>query len=493
MVRDGGDVDVCIIGGGPVGLFAANILGKCGVQVHVFERTPEVYWAARAVSMSHDIIRLHRNAGESLMNKVADHVLNPRALIFNGHPHKTSTQSLLYHTDEYRTFVKDKNMFYYDDFQTFHQPTVEEYWRSNAFQCSSVTMNVGCEMQNIKGGHGDERNTVLVKMADGVETEFRCKYLFGADGGRSAVRKMLGIEFSGNTYKDQPVVRLPGSWYFRFELLLNPGETSEEMLKPEKVNELLVLSGIKAEDLDQVQVVRNITYTFHARIADKWKVGNAFIGGDAAHCQPPFQGQGMCSGLRDAANLSWKLDWVLKGKASSSILNTYHSERLDNQKHVIAQTIELGHFLMMRSWILSFFRDTVCIWVQKIMGATWFCQNFIPLPKIFIKDGVLSEISEKRNAVTGHLMPCPVLTILRHPEIPKSDVTACLDDTIDTRNMTFFWMTSSSKDPELATSLSAENLEYLKMLECRIVVIRLTTDDRGEAEGADVTARVSYR
>jgi hypothetical protein len=182
------------------------------------------------------------------------------------------------------------------------------------------------------------------------ERTVRGRYLIGADGAGSTVRRSLGIERDDLGFNEQwldvdarkkhelsfdfdcgqicdparPRCILPlGKRHRRWEWSLLPGETPEEFQKPEKAWELLAREGIGPDD---VEIVRQLVYTFEARTAVQWRSNRTFLIGDAAHTMPPFMGQGMCSGMRDAKNLSWKLDLVLRGVAPEAILDTYQEE-----------------------------------------------------------------------------------------------------------------------------------------------------------------------
>jgi hypothetical protein len=118
-----------------------------------------------------------------------------------------------------------------------------------------------------------------------------------------------------------------------------PGETREQLEKPETAWKLLAEQGVTQDD---VEIVRQIVYTFEARIAKQWRKGRAFLIGDAAHTMPPFQGQGMCSGMRDAKNLAWKFDYVLRGLATPELLDTYQEERYPHVHDWTVISIESG-------------------------------------------------------------------------------------------------------------------------------------------------------
>src|SRR5262249_2965891 len=144
-----------------------------------------------------------------------------------------------------------------------------------------------------------------------------------------------------------------------WEFMLMPGETRESMEQPERVRELLS-RWIRSEDVD---VIRAVVYTFHALIASPWRQGPVFLLGDAAHQMPPFLGQGMCSGIRDAANLAWKIDLVLRGVAGERIFDSYESERSPHVRTIIETAVRAGSVIQTTDPAVAAARDA------QLLGA----------------------------------------------------------------------------------------------------------------------------
>jgi hypothetical protein len=193
----------------------------------------------------------------------------------------------------------------------------------------------------------------------GESRVFKARFLVGADGAGSFVREALGIsredlgadqrwlDVDMSTLRDiaftpnigqicdpaRPRMLMPlGATHRRFEWMLLPEESIAEMERPEAAWALLEEFGVTPQTHE---IARQIVYTFQARIAERWREGNVLLSGDAAHTMPPFAGQGLLSSLRDSSNLAWKLDLVLRGRASEGLLDTYESER---RPHVLAWT-----------------------------------------------------------------------------------------------------------------------------------------------------------
>jgi len=190
--------------------------------------------------------------------------------------------------------------------------------------------------------------------------------VIAADGAGSGIRKLLGIDREDYGFNEKwlvvdarkkrdlqfafdcgqicdprrPVTILPlGKRHRRWEWALLPGESAADLEKPEAAWRLLGEQGVTPDD---VEIIRQLVYTFEARHATRWREGRVFLAGDAAHTMPPFMGQGMCSGLRDAKNLIWKLHLVLLGVAGEELLDTYEPERSPHTKDWTIISIEAG-------------------------------------------------------------------------------------------------------------------------------------------------------
>jgi 3-(3-hydroxy-phenyl)propionate hydroxylase len=135
--------------------------------------------------------------------------------------------------------------------------------------------------------------------------------------------------------------------------MLRSGETNDEMMRVESQRKLLA----EWLDPDSIEIVRGAVYRFHAIIAEEWWRGRVGIAGDAAHQTPPFLGQGMCAGIRDASNLAWKLEWVLKGRASPALLESYGSERAPHVRAFIERAILTGNIICTQDETLAKARD----------------------------------------------------------------------------------------------------------------------------------------
>ena len=419
------DCDVAIVGAGPTGLTLANLLGLAGLRVVLVERNETTVQEPRAVSIDDEALRTMQAAG------LIDAVLEDVALDYGAH----------YFTPDRICFAKVEpktREFGYPRRSAFTQPKLEATLRAGLARLSSVTalFSHACERVEERDG-GVE---AVVHSPDGNEKTIRARWLVGCDGARSMVRRAIGANLVGSTYEQRwlivdlastkerfrqtrvlcnparPAITLPGPHGIRrYEFMLRDGETEEEVTAPEFVRKLLAEHGPDADE----PVVRRRVYTFHARVADKWRRGRIFIAGDAAHLSPPFAGQGMNSGIRDAHNLGWKLAATVKGSLGEGLLDTYERERAPHAAALIQLAINIGRVMMPTS-------PRQAALVQSAFRAA----RFVPplhayfaqmkyKPKPFYRGGFLVQDGMPR--LVGRMFPQPTL------EMPDR-ASARLDD-----------------------------------------------------------------
>ena len=360
------DCDVLIAGGGPTGVTLAILLAQRGVKVIVAEKTAEIYPMPRAAHLDHECIRILQEAG------VADAVMAtsrrvPRYDFLNA---KGSVLLRFEGSDQIgQGGWPVANMI--------HQPSVEAALRRALSSCAEASLKSRWELTSF-ADEGDGVTAILAT-PDGERT-IRARYLVGADGARSPVREASGIAFEDLNFEEPWLVvdvlvddytRLPdanlqicnperpttcvlmGQGRHRWEFMIKPGETAEQVSDDGFIEKLLEPWNVKGA----VRVERKAVYTFRARIAEKWRHGRILLAGDAAHQTPPFAGQGMCSGLRDAANLAWKLAAVVKDDARDTLLDTYQPEREPNLRATIDMAIMMGRMVCTTSKWSALLRD----------------------------------------------------------------------------------------------------------------------------------------
>ena len=227
---------------------------------------------------------------------------------------------------------------------TFYQPELERALRARLADFPEVQVALGTELVSFAAERSGVR--VEVRQADGRTATVQARFLIGADGANSFVRRHIGLDFQGKTFAQDWLVvdaqNVPNP-IDHIEFLCDPRRPSPHMIAPE-----IAALGIHAAAgrnargdreagkievvlrrgaFEEITIERTAVYRFHARIVDRFSRGRVFLVGDAAHITPPFAGQGLVAGLRDVANLCWKLASVVQGRAAASILDSYDTER----------------------------------------------------------------------------------------------------------------------------------------------------------------------
>lgn len=339
--------DVAIIGLGPTGAVAAGLLGLQGVRTLVCEELTQVYDKPRAIALDHEIMRVFQQLGIA-------QALQPFTEPF--------TDSEFYGVDgqliKCMSTVAPPHPLGYTPSLVFTQPAMERVLRQRVSSMPSVQVNLGHKVTALQ----QDENAVTLSMEDaqGQTRQITARYVMACDGASSFVRKQLGIPLQDLGFdepwlvvdmlvNDKGLAKLPKvsvqycepqrpctyvigpQNHRRWELAINPGENPRHMATPEATWQLLS----RWLQPDEARIWRQASYQFHALVAQEWRQRRVFIAGDAAHQQPPFLGQGMCQGIRDAANLCWKLVSVLEHRAREALLDTYETER---KAHVIELT-----------------------------------------------------------------------------------------------------------------------------------------------------------
>ena len=346
------DTDVTIVGMGPTGALLGILLAQHDIKTAIVERDATAYSRPRAVQLDHEVLRLLNLAGVANEVQAASQPVK-------GYEFVSAEGELLmgfYPESELAPTGYAWN-------NLFHQPSLEAALRLRLDNCATVTKLEGAQLQQLK----QNANGVVahIQCAD-KQKAIHSRYLVGCDGGRSTVRQLLGIPVDDLGFDEpwlvvdallpegtknladkglqlcdpaRPTTSMPaGPGRHRWEFMLLPGENETQISSKTSVRELLS-AWI---DPEMIVIERIAVYHFHATFAERWAHGGVFLAGDAAHQMPPFMGQGLCSGARDAANIAWKLAAVLHAQANPNILGTLQQEREPQIRQITAMAMDLG-------------------------------------------------------------------------------------------------------------------------------------------------------
>ncbi|MDO9283436.1 MAG: bifunctional 3-(3-hydroxy-phenyl)propionate/3-hydroxycinnamic acid hydroxylase [Aquabacterium sp.] len=346
--------DVAIIGCGPAGATLANLLAERGLSVLVLEREADIYALPRAIHFDGECMRVFQAIG------VAE-TLRPQLLVSPGMKFVDAEGHVLIDWSRPQQVGPQGWHASY----RFHQPVFEGVLRQRMASHPNIALRLRHDVFAIEP-QADGVRLRVEDMRSGRLYETRARYVVGCDGARSLVRRFMDTELDDLQSHERWLVldvllkrprpdlgdhsiqfcdpRRPSTYVRgvgdrrRWELMLMPGDDPATLTRPENVWPLLA----RWVTPDDATLERPAVYTFHSVVARGWRNGRLLIAGDAAHQTPPFMGQGMCAGVRDVANLAWKLADVVQGVAPESLLDSYESERSPHVREFIETAVRLG-------------------------------------------------------------------------------------------------------------------------------------------------------
>ncbi len=473
------ETQVAIVGAGPTGITVANYLGMYGVDTVVIDRATEIIDYPRAVGMDDECLRSFQGVGLA-DELVHDMIQNVPLRFFDAGGRcfadiQPSTQE-----------------FGWSRRNIFMQQLCERVLRRGLRRYPCVELLTGHDVVRLR----QERSGVDLEVLapDGGRVRVRAGYVVGADGGRSTIREQLGIVLDGDTHPRRWVViecdndpidapytglhcdparpyvciHLPHD-YRRWEFMLFPGEDDQEMLKPDMVRHLLARH---VDDPDRLNIIRARVYTHHSRIARRFTAGRVCLVGDAAHLMPPWAGQGMNTGIRDATNLAWKIAAVVQGRAHPSLLETYDSERRAHAKAMIDLSTTLGRILSPTNPAVAFARDVAfraVTWAPAVKN--WILQmRFKPMPRY--TDGVV--VTDERSRTS------PVGRMFIQPRVEAEDgAVVRLDDVLGP------WFAVLGYDTDPAEHLGRDHRAFLDSLDTSYIKIVASRSRRARNAARD--------
>ncbi len=423
--------DVAVIGYGPTGATAANILGQLGLKVAVIERDPDVYNRARAISTDEEVMRIWQSVG--LADRLQQDMLPDRPL----------------------TFVDANNVPFIDlkirprgaghpPQQFLYQPAVDGVLREGVQRFAHVDVLLERECLRVHA-EDDGVELMLADLRTDRLQRIRASYVIAADGGSSPTRCQLGVGYAGRTYSERWVVidtKLRKEWdghdrlrfhcnpdrptvdcptplgHHRWEYPARTGELEQDLLRHEAIWKVLNDQGITNEN---VEILRAVIYSHHVRVADRWRVGRVFLAGDAAHAMPPWIGQGMSAGVRDAANLCWKIAAVVKGQAPEALLDSYQTERQPHLVEVTRRACRTGRIIKVRNRTIAAVRNHLMRNILRAPAIGNQLDRFTWLPAARYRRGFLSAV---KHRALGWQIPQPWVTNADGTRVRLDDVLA---------------------------------------------------------------------
>ncbi|ORA84440.1 bifunctional 3-(3-hydroxy-phenyl)propionate/3-hydroxycinnamic acid hydroxylase [Mycobacterium malmoense] len=466
------DVDVVVVGAGPVGLTLSNILGLQGVRTLVVEERDTLIDYPRGVGLDDEALRTFQSIG------LVDRIL----------PHTVPNQVLRFVDAKRRVLAE------------MAPPDARFGWpKRSGFVQPLVDAELLCGLDRF--GHVEvwwnRPMTSCVQAADAVAVELggdspkavRARYVVGCDGGRSMTRRMMGVSFDGTTsstrwlvvdiandplgHPNSEVGADPERPYAsisiahgirRFEFMIHADESDEQAEDPAFLTRMLARM---VPHPDRVDVIRRRVYTHHSRIAGAFRSGRLLLAGDAAHLMPVWQGQGYNSGIRDAANLGWKLTAVVTGRADDKLLDTYDIERRKHARAMIDLSTMVGRVISPTDRRIATARDLLVRSASIVPSLKRYVleMRFKPMPR-YEQGAVVHTVIPK----TPGRADSPVGTLFIQPRVDtRTQRDVLLDDVLGDWFAVLCW----NNNPR--NILGDEAFTSWKALGARFVALRPST------------------
>lgn len=418
---------VVIVGAGPVGLTLANILGLQGVRTLVVDERDTLIDYPRGVGLDDEALRTFQSIG--LVHEILPHTVPNQILRFFDAKRRLLAE-----------MAPPDARFGWPKRNGFVQPLVDAELLRGLDRFDHVEVRWGHRMETCE----ELADGVTVQLSGGATV--KAQYVVGCDGGRSATRHLMGVSFDGTTsptrwlvvdiandplgHPNSEVGADPERPYAsisiahgirRFEFMIHADETDEQAEDPAFIQKML---GRLVPHPERVDVIRHRLYTHHSRIAGSFRSGRLLLAGDAAHLMPVWQGQGYNSGIRDAANLGWKLAAVVNGQADDALLDTYDVERRKHARAMIDLSTMVGRVISPTNRRVAALRDKV------IRGA-----SVVPTLKRYVLEMRFKPMPRYEQGAVYHAEPrsetSPAGTLFVQPRVDTRDrQDVLLDDVL---------------------------------------------------------------
>lgn len=411
---------VVIIGAGPTGATAATLLAQYGINALVLDRWDGVYPQPRAVHMDDETCRIVARMG--IADQFAAISRPARGLQLRDRYHHVLAEFSRNTGDAPHGFAQ-ANMF--------DQPELEQLLRANLLNYPSIELRGNTEVTGLTSG-SDGIRVSYTNRSSGARSFVDADYVLGCDGANSLTRSSIGAAMDDLRFEQRWLVadiatdadlhqwdgvhqvcdpRRAGTYMrigerrYRWEFQLLAGETARDFCDLSTLAPLIAPWTATAPSAE-LELIRVAEYTFRAQIADQWRHGNVFLLGDAAHLTPPFIGQGMGAGLRDAMNLAWKLAGVLSGDLPPDALNSYERERRPHARAMIGLALAVGRFMTAGGETANILRRIVIPRLGSIPGVR---ERIVDSTTPALHRSTLTHRTLGSGQLGGTLCPNPLL------------------------------------------------------------------------------------
>ena len=441
------EVDVLVIGAGPTGLTAANLLADQGLSVALIEKSPGSGDEPRAISATDETLRVMAQIG--IMSRLAPEMLMDTGARYYGRGERILADV---RPGNPRLGQPGKSQF--------DQPVMEGLLLEAASERAGIDLHFNTEAttilqrsdgatvgavrrgertRGVSGVLAGDAGTDHAPGADASETElvFDASWVIACDGGRSFTRRELGIGLSGSTQVEKwivvdlldvpgepepfasfhcngtrPTVVVPGvRGRRRYEFMLFEGEDEQEMTSERSIAELVATY----QDISTVRVRRSAVYTAHQRIAERYRVGRVLLAGDAAHLMPPFAGQGLNAGIRDAVGAAWRVAAFVKGEGTDALVDDYATERRPHAAEMVKLSKRIGSVVMNTNPVVTRLRDAIVVGTRVVPPVNqWLTRmKFLKQPH-YVQGTVVAPsngIPAAAASLVGRSLPQPTLSL----------------------------------------------------------------------------------